>query len=82
MFTGFTANTRASDCTPRRESAVTHSNRNDKTSENLYWTAPPVETGPIVFRWAVVVRYQASVLNEWYATQTQVIRESKLVRVM
>ena len=62
------------------QSAVTHSNRLDKTSENLYWIAPSSGTGPIEFQWAVVVRYQAGVTNIWYAPlQTLPIMESKLV---
>ena len=68
---------------PIWQSAVTHSNQNDKTFENLYWIAPASGTGPIEFWWAVVVRYQAGTTNIWYAPlQTQPIRESKLFCVM
>ena len=50
------------------QSAVTHRNRNDKTSELLHWTAPAAGTGPVNFLYAVVVRYDQGVMNMFYAT--------------
>ncbi|XP_065907241.1 putative defense protein 3 [Dysidea avara] len=51
--------------------AATHTNRADKTSVSLTWTAPPAGAGLIGFRYAVVERYATF----WDRQVSQLIRE-------
>ena len=63
------------------QSAVTHNSPVDKTCEVLTWTAPPNGTGPVVFQWAVVVRYSTGSVNMFYAPlTTMMINESETCR--
>ena len=58
--------------------AVTHTSANVKTRELLHWTAPPAETGPVSFLYAVVVQYDRGDANMFYATlQTMPIAEGE-----
>lgn len=59
-----------SQCTGN--SAATHTNRNEKTTVTLVWTAPPAGTGCICFRYAFVDRYALF----WANQITQCISEN------